>query len=358
MVDDAGPTPMVELLAKRGNVARARRVTITEIAKSCGVSAQTVSRVINNRPDVSPETREAIERAIETTGYQPSALARGLVRQRSQMLGVVVGRLGHIGVSQLLNGIVDQSQAAGYGLLLREINDQATSSLEPVMDMLISHQVEGIIFAAPATDWTVGLETEVPPNCPPVIFLKRAPSPHHTTIAVDNEAAAAMVVDHLLSLGRTRIAHISGPAQWLEARQRRHGWAERMRAAGLSTDRVDEGDWTSASGEAACKRLFDRFDDIDAVFASNDHMALGVLREANRRGLRVPDDVAIVGFDGIIEGEFTTPSLTSMTQPLSKIGATAVQRLLREIDGDVDAPPGAVLLLPTELVVRESAPYA
>lgn len=335
-----------------------RRVTITQIAKSCGVSAQTVSRVINKRPDVSPETRDAIERAIERTGYQPSALARGLVRRRSQMLGVVVGGLGNVGVSQLLNGIADESQAAGYGLLLQEINDRGTSSIEPVIEMLMSHQVEGIIFAAPATDWTVGLLQEVPRHCPPAIFLKRDPSPTHTTIGIDNERAAADAVDHLLALGRRRIAHISGPAQWLEARKRRQGWEHQLRAAGLSSERLEEGDWSSASGRAAFQRLLKRFPDIDAVFASNDQMALGVLREASQRGIRIPEDIAVVGFDGIDEGEYVTPSLTTMAQPLATIGATALKRLLLEIEGGHGAEPGADLLVPTELVVRESAPAA
>lgn len=337
-------------------MAPPHRVTITEIAKSCGVSAQTVSRVINNRPDVSPETREAIERAIASTGYQPSALARGLVSRRSQMLGVIVGGLGNVGVSQLLNGIADQSQAAGYGLLLREVNDRSTASLEPVIDMLISHQVEGIIFAAPATDWTVGLVDEVPRNCPPVIFLKREPSPTHTTISIDNFAAAGVAVEHLLALGRTRIAHISGPEPWLEARQRREGWASRMQAAGLSAERLVEGDWSSESGRVAFRSLLDRYPDIDAVFVGNDQMALGVIREASMRHIRVPEDIAVVGFDGIAEGEYVTPTLTTMAQPLATIGAAAVKRLLLEIDGAEDATPGTEFLVPTEMIIRESAP--
>ena len=332
------------------------RVTITQIAASCGVSVQTVSRVINKRPDVSPETRDAIERAIETAGYQPSALARGLVSRRSQMLGVIVGGLGNVGVSQLLNGIADQSQAAGYALLVSEVNDRTTASLEPVIGTLIAHQVEGIIFAAPATDWTVGLVDEVPRMCPPVIFLKRDPSPAHTTINIDNFAAAGVAVDHLLALGRTRIAHISGPEPWLEARQRREGWASRMRAASLSNERLAEGDWSSASGRTAFRNLLERFPEIDAVFVGNDQMALGVLRETAIRGIRVPEDIAVVGFDGIAEGEYVTPTLTTMAQPLATIGATAVKRLLLEIDGFAGASPGDEVLVPTELIIRESAP--
>lgn len=337
-------------------MSRSQRVTITEIARVCGVSAQTVSRVINNRPDVSVPTRELVEKAIANTGYQPSALARGLVSRRSNTLGVVVGGLGNVGVSQLLNGIVSQSQSAGYGLLLREIVDTSTPFLEPVINMLVSHQVEGIIFAMPSTDWTVALADEVTTQCPPAIFLKREPSPLHTTIGIDNEEAAYQAVQHLAALGRTRIAHISGPEPWLEARHRRKGWERAMSAMGLTSERRAAGDWSLDSGRAAFRSLLESFPDVDAVFVSNDQMAFGVLREAAERGIRVPDDVAVVGFDGVAEGAYFSPSLTTVMQPLAAIGSAAVQRLLQEIDGTDDARPGTDIVMATELIVRESAP--
>ena len=337
-------------------MAQAKRVTITEIARVCGVSAQTVSRVINNRPDVSLATREAVEKAIANSGYQPSALARGLVNRRSQMLGVIVGGLGNVGVSQLLNGITDEAQAAGYGLLLREIHDAGAPNLGPVIDMLISHQVEGIIFAAPSTDSTKGLADEVPKNCPPAIFLKREPSPMHTTIGIDNELAAEIAVGHLLSLGRRRIAHITGPSAWLEARQRWTGWERSMAAAGLEANRVAEGNWSSESGQTAFRQLLEQFPDTDAVFVSNDQMAFGVLREASLRGIRVPEHIAVVGFDGVGEGAFVSPTLTTISQPLASIGRAAVQRLLHEIEGADDSLPGANIVMVTELIIRESAP--
>ncbi len=337
-------------------MAIAKRVTINEIARACGVSVQTVSRVINNRPDVSDSTREAVENVIANTGYQPSALARGLVKRRSQMLGVIVGGLGNVGVSTILNGIANEAQSSGYGLLLREINDSGVPDLGPVIDMLTSHQVEGIIFATPATEWTIGLAEEVPENCPPSIFLKRAPSPNHTTIGIDNEEAAKVATNHLVSLGRSRIAHITGPSAWLEARQRRTGWQRAMEAAGLPSDRFVVGDWSPESGQAAFRVLLERFPDLDAVFASNDQMALGVLREANLRGIRVPDDVAVVGFDGIAEGAFVSPTLTTVLQPLEAIGRASVVRLLNEIEGVNGARAGDDLVMATELVIRESAP--
>lgn len=335
---------------------RAKNVTIVEIAEACGVSAQTVSRVINNRPDVGTGTRERVAKAIANMGYQPSILARGLVRRRSQTIGVVVTGLQHVGVSQILNGIAERCQAARYGLLLREIPDTDTPELGPVIDMLSSHAVEGIIFATPSTDWTVRLADEVPAKCPPAIFLKREPSAAHTTIGIDNTAGALMAVRHLVALGCRRIAHVAGPAPWLEARLRRLGWAQALDEAGLEHDRIAEGDWSSASGQSAFRNLIERYPDVDGVFASNDQMALGVLHEANARGIRIPDDLAVVGFDGLPEANYFTPSLTTIVQPLTAIGSAAVDRLLLEIEGGPDAQPGSDLVMATELVIRESAP--
>lgn len=342
--------------AHADSAQRSKRVTIVQIAEQCGVSAQTVSRVLNGRPDVAPATRQAVEAAMELSGYNPSALARGLVRQRSQMIGVVVGGLDNIGVSRILYGIAEQAQSSQYGLLLREIGDRGTPHMGPVIDMLVSHQVEGIIFATPATDWTLRLADEVPEHCPPAIFVKRQQSSRFTTIGIDNVAAAQVAVQHLLVLDRRRIAHISGPGQWLEARHRRIGWETSLAEAGLAADLSAEGDWSVASGRTAMRVLLERDASIDAVFVANDQMALGALREANDRGIRIPEDIAVVGFDGLPEGDFSVPSLTTVEQPLSDIGTTAVTRLLREIDGSDDAVPGENILVPTSLVVRESAP--
>ena len=334
-----------------------KRVTITEIARLCGVSAQTVSRVINDRPDVAATTRASVEKAIANAGYHPSALARGLVRQHSLVLGVVVSGLREVGVSQILNGIAERSQAAGYALLLHEVADTDRSSLEPVVRMLRSHQAEGIVFATPSTDWAVGLADRIPRSCPPALFLKQGPSAHHTTIRIDNKLGARTAIEHLLALGRRAIAHVSGPEPWLETAHRRIGWQETLSSAGLRADRLGEGNWSAASGQSAFGRMLDRYPDIDGVFVGNDQMALGVMREAARRGMRIPDDLAVVGFDGLTESALYTPSLTTIVHPLVAMGALAVDRLLGEIDG-ADAHPGADIVLPTQLIVRESAPLA
>lgn len=324
-----------------------------------GVSTQTVSRVINKRPDVSPETRRAVEAVIAEVGFQPSAVARSLVQQRSQMIGVIAAGLRFIGVAQTLNGIAERSEASGYALVLKELASFEVPDIVPVVDFLVAHRVEGIIFAPPQLGDNIRhVQEQLPPSCPPVVFLKTDPSDAFTTIGIDNVGGGRLATDHLVALGRRRIAHLAGPLDWSEAEDRRDGWLGGLRAAGLEPGPVDAGDWSSASGAEAFERMLERESGIDAVFAANDQMALGVLHVAHRRGIRVPDDLAVVGFDGLPEAALFTPSLTTLRQPLQELGRLAVDQLLTAVDQDPDETEVRSVMLPTELIVRESAPAA
>ena len=335
------------------------RLTIREIAQMCGVSVQTVSRVINNRPDVAPATRQAVEAAIKAVGFEPSEVARSLVQRRSQTLGVITTGLRYYGVAQTLNAITEASQAAGYALLLEELPREDRESVTAAVRFLVAHRVDGLILFAPPDVGSVdGIDEAFPPSSPPIVLLKSEPTPTYSTITVDNRAGARLATEHLVALGRRRIAHLAGPSSWREARDRLDGWRETLVSAGLMPGPVVAGDWTSASGEAAFAELLANDPALDAVFAANDQMALGVLHLAHERGIAVPGQVAVVGFDGVPEGAYFTPSLTTVAQPLHELGALGVRQLLDAID-DVggDRPIQAHTLQP-ELVVRDSAPEA
>ena len=264
-------------------------ITIREIARMCGVSTQTVSRVINERPDVSPGTRLAVEAAIAATGFRPSAVARSLVQGRSRTLGVVVAGLRYFGVAQTLNGITEEAQAAGYGVLLKEIESTETVDIGPVIEFMIAHRVEAIIFAAPQLGANIArVRSQLPAASPPTIFLKSEPSPSHSTIAIDNRGGARQATAHLLALGRRRIGHIAGPSPWGEAQDRQDSWSATLRQAGVAPGPVVAGDWSPASGEAGFDQMLRLAPDIDGVFAANDQMALGVIRVAHARGIASP----------------------------------------------------------------------
>jgi LacI family transcriptional regulator len=324
----------------------------------CGVSVQTVSRVINGRPDVSPETRAAVEAAIATVGFQPSAVARSLVHQRSNTIGVIVAGLAYFGVAQTLNGITERSEASGYALLVKELASFETTDIVPVIKFLVTHRVDGIIFAAPELETNVrSVQAQLPAGTPPIVFLKSEPSPNYTTIGIDNYAGGRMATEHLLALGRRRIGHVTGPLEWREARDRRDGWWDAIREAGAAAGPRFEGNWSSASGRAAFEAMLEVQPDLDAIFVANDQMALGVLHVANARGIRVPDDLAVVGFDGMLESADFTPSLTTVSQPLRALGNLAVEDLLAHLD-DPEPREARQRTLETELIVRETAPAA
>jgi DNA-binding LacI/PurR family transcriptional regulator len=340
---------------------RLYKITIKDVARAANVSTQTVSRVLNKRPDVAPDTREAIEKMITQMGYQPSALARSLVQQKSCVLGVITVGLKFIGISQTLNGITEQCAALGYELLIKELPRFDTPDIVPVIEALIAHHVSGIIFAGPEWNENVRIvQSQLPSFCPPIVFLKCQPAINYTTISIDNYGGARMAVDFLLSLGRHRIGFIAGPLEWHEARQRKQGWEDALKNMGIpvSPQHWTQGDWTSASGEAAFAELIQKYPQLNAVFASNDQMALGVLHLANARGIRVPEDVAVIGFDNLPEAAFFTPALTSIEQPLGELGALAVKTLDAQIEASPPDAPIQTLTLRTRLLIRDSTPQA
>lgn len=322
----------------------------------CGVSTQTVSRVINKRPDVSPRTRQAVEAAIASVGFQPSEVARSLVQRRSQMLGVVAAGLRYFGVAQTLNGITEQSDTSGYVVLLKEIATSDAAEILSVIEFLIAHRVEGIIFAAPDVAANIPkVREQLPPGSPPIIFLKAEPSPDFSTITIDNYSGSRQATEHLIALGRRTIAHVGGPVGWHEARDRHDGWRDAVQEAGLETGPLRYGNWSSASGAAAFEELLALAPGLDGVVAANDQMALGVLHVANSRGIAIPGDVAVVGFDGLDEAAQFTPSLTTVRQPLNELGTLAVRELLAAVD-EPDRTTLRALTLAPELIVRDSAP--
>lgn len=341
-----------------------RRVTIRDVAAEAGVSHQTVSRVLNNRPDVADETRSRVWQIIEELNYQPSAIARSLIHQRSLTLGIVTAGLKYVGPSRTLNGITEQAEELGYTLLLKELPDFGSNDVQPLLNSLLARRVDGILWTVPEVgDNRTWIEEQLEGLPVPILFTTMQARPDVAIVAVDNYAGGRLATEHLLAQGYRHIAHISGPLDWWEARQRRAGWRDALLAAGppaaaaVTELHAEEGDWFSASGEAALERLLARYPRMDAVFVANDQMALGVLKAACRQGIRVPAELAVVGFDGLPEAAHYWPPLTTVYQDLRTLGGSAVRELVRAIEAGrqdhADLPPTSISLQP-ELIVRES----
>ncbi|MEJ2486688.1 MAG: LacI family DNA-binding transcriptional regulator [Anaerolineales bacterium] len=314
---------------------KSNRATIKEVASAAGVSTQTVSRVINNRPDVSPETRKHVQEVIDQLDYQPSALARSLIRQRSYTLGVVTAGLKYIGPSRTLSGITHAAEEAGYSLLLKELPSFETNETESIFQKLFSRHVDGIIWAVPEVgenrNWVdpFTLVSEVP-----IVYLTMEPIEGLSIVSIDNYYGGKTATLHLIEQGYKNIGHIAGPLSWWEARQRKTGWRDALEEAGLEAgDRQwVEGTWSAASGNRLIPKLYSQFPEMDAIFVSNDQMALSVLQYACNQGIRVPEDLGVVGFDNIPESAYFWPPLTTIDQNLYQVGEAAVREVIKIIE--------------------------
>jgi LacI family transcriptional regulator len=317
--------------------------------------------VINERPDVSPETRRRVQEVIKELSYQPSALARSLISQRSYTLGVVTAGLRHIGPSRTLSGITSAAEDAGYSLLLKELPDYDTEDITPIVQGFLSQHVDGIIWAVPE----VGENRKWVNNPPadidiPLVYITMAPRENLSIVSVDNYLGGRLAMSHLIEQGCHRIGHISGPLDWWEARQRMAAWKDALTEAGLdaSDQYCIEGNWSSASGALAIEMLFHQYPNMDAIFVANDQMALSVMQFFAEKQIRIPQDIAIVGFDNLPESPFFYPSLTTVQQDQLHMAKIAVAEVIKMIEADwhgtEPVQPTSIILPPT-LIVRRSS---
>lgn len=337
------------------------RLTIKEVASAAGVSTQTVSRVINERPDVSPETRKRVQKLIKKMGYQPSALARSLIRQRSHTLGIVTAGLKYIGPSRTLNGITNAAEEAGYSVLLKELPRFDEQNVIPIFQALLSRQVDGIIWAIPEIgenrDW---IEESIYYSGVPIVYLTMEPRENIFVVSADNYKGGRLAMAHLLEQGYRNIGHIAGPQDWWESRQRIKAWKEALIESGLEVrdEYWAEGNWSSGSGAQAAEKLLDQYPNMDAVFVANDQMALSVLKVAYQRGLRIPEDLGVVGFDNIAESEYFWPALTTVQLGQYSLAKVAVEEITEIIESGWQGEEPVVsksIVLPPTLVVRQSS---
>jgi LacI family transcriptional regulator len=297
---------------------------------------------------------------VERLGYRPSTLARSLSQQRSYTLGVVTFGLKYIGPSRTLNGVADKADELGYMLLMKELDNFDEKKTDDVIDSFLARQVDGIVWVAPEIgDNHTWIEKRMNKIQVPVLFLAMQPRDGISSISTDNFQGAAMATQHLLDSGRKRIGHISGPLTWWEADERKRGWRETLNAAGVdvSEQHCTEGNWSSSSGEQAFIQLLKSFPNMDAVFVANDQMSLSVLREAIRRGIRVPEQLAVIGFDNLPESAYFYPSLTTIYQDLQLLGEQAVQSIVEMIQARQEnrsVVAQSRFIQPT-LVIRESS---
>lgn len=339
------------------------QVTLKDVASLAGVSIKTASRVVNDQGEVSKATRERVKAAIEKLGYRPNKLARSLVDGRTKTLAAVVWGIDYYGPSRTIVGVERKADELGYSLFLELLGQPDESDVDYVLDKLLARRVDGIIWAAPEVgENRVRFSRSLLAQLPPIVFLSMKSKPGVAVVAVDNQTGAIQAVQHLHEQGRRKVGLIAGPLAWWEARQRYAGWKEAVTRFDLPDlpSLVVEGDrsWSADSGERAMRSLLAQEPDIDAVFVCNDQMALGALFVAYQLERRIPQDLAIVGFDNIPESAFFLPPLTTVHQPLFEAGSIAVGKLHQMIEARLRNEKGfqpSTTLVAPELIIRASS---
>lgn len=334
---------------------RARRhvsVTIKDVARMANVSVASVSRALNGHTGVTAETQKRIREVATRLRYVPHNAARSLITRRTQTIGALLPDLHGAFFSELIRGIDLAARARGLYLLVSSSHGDATEAAIALRAM--QGRVDGLLVMSPHAD-RVFLDESLPIVLPTVLINSHVRSERHAAIDVDDYGGARAMVEHLLAQGRRRIVFIAGPEVNHDVQERCRGYREAMTEAGLGEyATVLSGDFTEESGYHAGKQALEAAVRPDAIFAANDMMAIGCLSALAEAGIRVPDDIAVAGFDDIPMARYVSPPLTTVRVRIAELGEAALERLVRMIDADEDSPPEPRIVVGTELVVRAS----
>jgi DNA-binding LacI/PurR family transcriptional regulator len=338
-------------------VVRPARPTLEAVAALAGVSRGTVSRVINDSPQVSPRAREAVRQAIEELGFVPNRAARTLVTQRTDSVALVVSEseerfFAEPYFAAIVRGI--SAGLAGSGMQLLLAVAQSSAEREQLENYLTGQHVDGVLLVSLHGIDTLPAKLESL-GVPTVLGGRPLGAGPAACVDADNRGGAREAVAHLVAGGRTRIAAIRGPADMTVGQERHAGYLDGLAEAGLPVDDelVEVGDFSLDAGSRAVAALLSRRPDLDAVFAASDAMAIGAMRALRAAGRRVPGHVAVVGFEDSPSAAHTDPPLTTVHQPVEAMGREMVRMLMTRISGGT--PPEPLVILPTHLVIRDSA---
>lgn len=327
--------------------------TIYDVGTRAGVSVATVSSVINNSSYVSPELRQRVEAAIRELNYSPNLLARGLARQKTLTLGVLVPDIANFFYPELVRGVEDKAKEAGYTIILGS-SDNQLSKEEVYLELFLSKRVDGIVLIKAPGEMSPALEQSLKKNGPPIVLLDREhPSLSADTVVADDFGGGRMAVRHLLDLGHKRIGIIRGVsgASTTEDRFRGYQTALDERHVPVHPDLIAEGDYGMDSGYVAGMALLRR--KPTAVFVTNYMMTLGLLRAIEEQKLSCPKDISIVSYDDFIWSDIFPPRLTCVVQPKYMLGYKAAETLISRIQGKHKRPRREVL--ENRLQIRSSS---
>jgi len=330
------------------SIDRARAATIFDVARLAGVSHQTVSRVLNDLPNVRPATRVRVEDAIKQLRYRPSPAARALVTRRSRTIGLITTGNPDYGPSSILLGFTEAARNARYLVSISSMLETDVASMRAAVELLLGQNVEAIVLIAAhrgALEAIQGIDLGVP-----LLAVESSGRVGFHSVSIDQFRGGYDATCHLIALGHRDIVHVAGPDDSMDATERVRGWRAALSEHALVAREPLVGDWSPASGFRIGLELADDVS-FTAVFSANDQMALGVMHALGTRGIRVPHDVSVMGFDDIPEAEHFTPPLSTVRQDFGELGRTVMSTLLAVIqDGSLEEAPHPL----ARVVERES----
>jgi LacI family transcriptional regulator len=331
-----------------------KATTIDRVAREAGVSTQTVSRVLNNRPDVSPATRARIKEVMHRLGYQPNAIARSLASRRTHTLALITDDFSDYFFIQVIAGAEEEARKYGYMFMLGSTERNPQDEPEYIR-LFGERQVEGFLFAHSSTEPNeLNLADLVRTEAPVVSVAYHLPGDLFSLVDVDNFLGGQLAARYLLERGHDKIATVEGPSGWKAVTDRSAGFSHELQLSGgrLNEQLIGKGDWSYVSGYRAMQQLLETREQFTALFAHNDQMAIGAMRALREVGRHIPADVSVIGYDDIPAAEYSDPPLTTVHQPMRELGAAATRLLIQSIEQNVQ--PAEVLLLAPELIRRSS----
>jgi DNA-binding LacI/PurR family transcriptional regulator len=331
-----------------GESAERKSPTMADVAQRAGVSHQTVSRVLNGSATVREETRQRVLAAIDEMGYRRNNAARMLVTNRSGRIGMIASHLALYGPGGIAVAVQEAGHEAGYDVSLVVVSDFAPGPLHDAVDRLLDEAVEALVVEVvhrASLDAVRSLDLDIP-----IVVVQGVLPGQPMAVRIDQEAGAMLATEHLLGLGHRRVAHVSGPPDWVEATQRIAGWRLAHERVGRLPGPQLEGDWSARSGYRAGLAIA-ADTDVTAVFVANDEMALGLMKALHDRGRAVPAEISVVGFDDLPSSAFFLPALTTINQNFTRLGHEALRLALHALAG---GEPLVLEAVEPELVVRGS----
>lgn len=340
-------------------------VTIKDIAKEANVSVTTVSRVLNNKPDVNYKTKQKVLQVIKKLNYNPNGIARGLVLQKTYTIGLIIPDICNPYFPEVARGVQDQAKKLGYSVILYNSDNNKQSEIEAIQ-LLKSKQVDGIILSLSVSN-SEELDQLEKNNFPVVQIDRKISGSNSPSVTIDNILSAYNATEYLLQLGHTRLAHITGNLGTKTGQDRLQGFQSALQAYGLDGNPIyiREGNYSKDSGYLEMKALLELKQRPTAIFAANDLMALGAYEAIFDAGLKISEEIAIIGHDDIDVASLIRPGLTTMSQPTYNLGQIAAKMLIQKISNygsedheettnDENILSQNEIVLNTKLIVRES----